>query len=270
LTGTNLADLLRDHGPGLLGTSLAGLDQFPLLVKYLDAHQVLSVQVHPDDELGRRLVGDNGKTEAWVVLHAEPESLIYAGLRAGVTPEEFAAGLGGDGLGLEPLLHRVPARAGDCFLIRAGTVHAIGSGVLLAEIQQMSDATFRVHDWGRRGADGRPRPLHPAEALQSIDFDIGPVGPVIPEVVREPWGRRERLARSPYFVLERLNLSGRVRVGDPARFTLLLGLDGTAHVHHEGVAYPLATGETILLPAILGGVDVSGDPGASILTCVAP
>ena len=152
--------------------------QFPLLVKFIDAREVLSVQVHPDDEKGKRLADDNGKTETWVIVDAEPGSLIYAGLRPGVTREQFDAAIE-DGQ-VEPLLHRFPARPGDCIMIEAGTVHAIGAGVLLAEIQQMSDATFRVFDWGRVGPDGRPRELHISEAMESTDFARGPVNPLIP------------------------------------------------------------------------------------------
>src|SRR5262249_47634761 len=137
LAGTTLSELVRDRGPELLGPALGARGQFPLLVKYLDAHQVLSVQVHPDDERGRRLAGDNGKTEAWVVLHAAPGSVIYAGLKRGVTRDRFAAAMASGHI--DDLLHRFPARAGDCIMIPAGTVHAIGAGVLMAEVQQMSD-----------------------------------------------------------------------------------------------------------------------------------
>ena len=178
LSGTTLRDLVHHRGREVLGPGLSGRSQFPLLVKFIDAREVLSVQVHPDDEKGKRLAGDNGKTETWVVVDAEPESLIYAGLRPGVTREQFQAAIE-DGQ-VEPLLHRFPARPGDCIMIEAGTVHAIGAGVLLAEIQQMSDATFRVFDWGRVGADGRPRELHITEAMESTDFTRGPVNPLIP------------------------------------------------------------------------------------------
>src|SRR5262249_44750871 len=149
LKGTSLRALIAARGAELLGpgVSAARGGQFPLLVKFLDAHHVLSVQVHPDDDRGRRLAADNGKTEAWVILHAEPGSVVYAGLRPGVTRDDLAGAMRSGAV--EPLLHRFEPRQGDCILIPAGTVHAIGAGVVLAEIQQMSDATFRVHDWGR-------------------------------------------------------------------------------------------------------------------------
>ena len=168
LAGMTLRDLVRYRTEEVLGPALSHLGQFPLLVKYIDAEHVLSVQVHPDDELARRLADDNGKTETWVVIAAEPDSVIYAGLKEGVTREAFAAAIAqGE---VEHLLHKIPARVGDCILIRAGIVHAIGSGVMIAEIQQMSDTTFRVFDWNRLGIDNKPRQLHVEQALESTDF----------------------------------------------------------------------------------------------------
>jgi mannose-6-phosphate isomerase len=268
LAGTPLPDLLRRFGSALLGEAVGPRDQFPLLVKFLDAQQVLSVQVHPDDELGRRLADDNGKTEAWVVVHAEPGSVIYAGLEPGVTRSDFARALASGRV--EPLLHGFPARAGDCIMIPAGTVHAIGAGVLMAEVQQMSDATFRVHDWGRLGPDGRPRALHIDEALESTDFAAGPVDPMVPEREATSWGVRERLAHCAYFALERLRLEAPSTVGSADRFTLLLGLGGRAEVRHDGSAHSLALGETLMLPAALGPCEVVPQGQATVLTCVVP
>jgi mannose-6-phosphate isomerase len=269
LAGESLRSLLRERGEELLGKALGPRPQFPLLVKFLDAHQVLSVQVHPDDTLAWRLVNDNGKTEAWVVVHAGPGSLIYAGLRPGVTRTQFAAGLeSGD---VEPLLHRFPPKPGDCILIPAGTIHAIGAGVVLAEIQQMSDATFRVFDWGRLGPDGRPRALHVAEALEAIDFEAGPVDPLAPREDAVPGGIRDRLAYCPYFALERWRLWDPVRIGAHDRFTLVLGLGGSAAVTYDGRTYPLCLGQTLLLPAAIGPCQVSPRGGeATVLSCVVP
>ena len=155
LAGSTIRELITWYGPDLLGSALGSLEQFPLLVKFIDAHQDLSVQVHPDDAKGRRLASDSGKTETWVILQAEPGSAIFAGLKRGVNRDEFAAAIRSGGVA--PLLHRLEPKTGDCILIESGTVHAIGAGVLLAEIQQTSDATFRVYDWGRVGPDGKPR-----------------------------------------------------------------------------------------------------------------
>lgn len=269
LKGVTLREILHDRGPELLGSAFADTRQFPLLVKFLDAHQVLSVQVHPDDALGKRLASDNGKTEAWVILHAEPGSVIYAGLRSGVDREQFAQALAsGD---VEPLLHHFAAKAGDCILIPAGTVHAIGSGVVLAEIQQMSDATFRVHDWGRLGTDGKPRQLHLKEALESTDYEAGPIDPVRPVVETCTVGTHERLTQCPYFALERWRLDeGSVEIGRSDRFTLLLGLEGQAELLHGGHNYRLKRGETLLLPASVGPCTLRPIDQATIMTCIVP
>ncbi len=269
LAGTNLRDLLRDRPLELLGPAVGRRDQFPLLVKFIDAQQTLSVQVHPDDHLGRRLANDNGKTETWVVVAAEPGSLIYAGLKQGVTREQFARAIEmGE---VEPLLHRFPARAGDCILIPAGIVHAIGAGVMIAEIQQMSDATFRVFDWNRMGADGKPRQLHVDEALESTDFSAGPVNPLRTDPVAIPGGVRERLSASDFFALDRLRLSGPARVGRDDRFTILMNLGGAAEVRHGDVSHPLGFGDTLLLPAAIGECEVVPVDGeATLISCVVP
>ncbi len=274
LQGVTLRDLIRSRPVELLGPALAGLDQFPLLVKFIDAHQDLSVQVHPDDAKGRRLANDNGKTETWVVLAAEPGSVIYAGLKAGVGPEEFRQAIASGQV--EPLLHRFEAHPGDAILIEAGTVHAIGAGVMLAEIQQMSDATFRVFDWNRLGPDGQPRTLHIEQAMESTDFALGPVDPMVPEVVESrACGTRERLAASRYFACERLRLrptdpGDGFDIGQTDRFTILIGMEGKATLLDGAETYELALGETILLPASLGPCQVFSERGAVVLTCVVP
>ena len=269
LEGTSLRELVEHRGAEMLGPGHAGATQFPLLVKFIDARLDLSVQVHPDDEKGKRLAGDNGKTETWVIVDAQPESLIYAGLKAGVTAQQFGTAItSGE---VEPLLHRFSPRAGDCILIAAGTVHAIGAGVLLAEIQQMSDATFRIYDWGRVGADGKPRELHVAQALESTDFARGPVNPLVP--VPEPAGEgnsREALSSSSYFELERWRLSRPATIGSTDRFTIVMGLEGSAEIRHGNDQTSLGFGQTVLLPAAIGACDVIPQGKAVVLTCVAP
>jgi mannose-6-phosphate isomerase len=150
-------------------------------------------------------------------------------------------------------------------------VHAIGAGVVLAEIQQMSDATFRIYDWGRVGADGRPRKLHLAEALESTDFDAGPVNPLKPEPEPFAAGMRERLSRCPYFALERLRLTAPASVGSDDRFTILMNLGGSAEVRSRSLAYPFAFGQTYLLPSSLGACELAPRGGETcVLTCVVP
>ena len=210
LAGTSLRQLVQTRGQELLGSAVSGHDQFPLLVKFIDAHQNLSVQVHPDDRTGKRLAGDNGKTETWVILDAEPGSLIYAGLKPGVGRTELAEAIQSGKV--EPLLHRFAPKPDDSILIEAGTVHAIGAGVLQVEIQEMSDATFRIDDWGRLGDDGKPRPLHipPSDGIHRFRTR----GRGQPDHTRGRIDRRRRDARAVGEVSVFLPRAAQAQAGD--------------------------------------------------------
>jgi mannose-6-phosphate isomerase len=171
LGGTPLGELVRERAPELLGPVRLDGGAFPLLVKYIDAAETLSVQVHPDAAISARL-GGRPKSEAWYILDAKPGAVIYLGLRPGTSRVELEAAIAADRL--ETLLRVRPVRPGDVVPVVPGTIHAIGAGVLLAEVQQPSDTTYRLYDWGRLGLDGKPRALHLAEALQSIVFEQAP------------------------------------------------------------------------------------------------
>src|SRR5947209_335681 len=175
--GRSLRELMEHEREGLLGPAAGRYETFPWLVKFLDACDWLSVQVHPDDVRVRRLwPGEGGKTEAWFVLDVAPGGRIYAGLLPGVDErrlrEALAAGAVAD------CLHAFEPRPGDCVFLPAGTVHAVGGGVLMAEVQQTSDATFRLFDWDRCDSQGKRRTLHVKEALACIDWTRGPVTPL--------------------------------------------------------------------------------------------
>ncbi|MES1213292.1 MAG: type I phosphomannose isomerase catalytic subunit, partial [Singulisphaera sp.] len=203
LAGATLGELVAQYGAELFGRH-APQRQFPLLFKFLDARLKLSVQVHPDDARAARLTPpDLGKTEAWVVIDAEPGSLIYAGLKRGFDREALAREISRGTC--ELCLHSFAPHASDCVFLPAGVVHAIGEGLLVAEIQQSSDTTWRLFDWNRLGPDGKPRALHIREALDAIDYAAGPVSPVQPLSTDESW--RERLIASDKFVLDRLHLA---------------------------------------------------------------
>jgi len=269
LAGTSLRDLVRTRPAELFGRSRAGQDQFPLLIKLIDARESLSVQVHPDDELGKELANDSGKTEAWVVIDAEPDSLMYAGLKPGVDRDQLERAIrSGE---VEPLLHRFKPRPGDCVLVEAGTVHAIGAGVLLAEFQQMSDATFRVFDWNRVGPDGEPRALHVDQALRSIDFERGPVDPLSARpLVLEDGNVNEALARCRYFQLERWTLEAPQELGRDDRFTVVMVLSGQVRTRQGDRELIVGRGETMLLPASISPHVASPIGQAVVLTCQQP
>lgn len=245
--GWTLQRLVRQKPEALFGRH-AGLAQFPLLVKFLDARDRLSLQVHPNDEQARRYdPRENGKTEAWVILDALPGSRLYAGLKSGVDREGLRAHLAAGTV--DQCVHSFAVTPGDCVFIPAGTVHAIGEGILLAEIQQSSDLTFRLSDWGRVGQDGRPRALHIEESLACIDFERGPVGPIVPDLLREGNPREEELVRCPHFVIRRYAGTAPVSIRGEGEFHILMMLRGSAEVSCGGFVESLRMGETLLVPA---------------------
>ncbi len=242
-----LQRLVRERAHDLLGRH-AGISQFPLLVKFLDARARLSVQVHPDDaQAGRYAPGERGKTEAWVILAAAPESCVFAGLRPGVDESALRhAVMRGT---VEDCLNRVPVAAGDCLFIPAGTVHAIGEGVLLAEVQQSSDLTFRLFDWDRVGSDGKPRSLHISEALNCISFSRGPVNKITPATDRTASPACEALVRCPSFTIRRHRLREAAVIDDDQRCHVIVCLEGSIQCSSGEGTQRAALGDTVLVPA---------------------
>jgi len=171
LAGQTLGEVVHRYAEQIAGTR-GFPERFPLLVKFLDAQEVLSVQVHPDPETCRKMGKGDPKTECWYVIQAEPGAVIYKGFQKGVTRERFAKAIQ-EGTAAD-LLAAVPVEPGECHFIPAGTVHSLGAGLLIAEVQTPSDTTYRVFDWNRVDDLGQPRPLHIAEALESIHFDVTP------------------------------------------------------------------------------------------------
>jgi mannose-6-phosphate isomerase len=247
LAGATLGSLVSTRGRELLGRH-SPQRAFPLLFKFLDACQDLSVQVHPDDERAARLgTPDLGKTEAWYVIDAAPGSRMYAGLKDGVTRERFAAALRAGRC--DEAIHSFPVKAGDCVFIPAGTVHAIGAGLLVAEIQQSSDVTFRLHDWDRVGPDGKPRDLHVEEGIEATTR-LGPVAPVTPAATSDPEVRR--LVASEYFVFDEVVPAGSWEVGGDEGCHFVAVIGGVVALEDRWCLPPLAVGDCVLLPASIG------------------
>jgi len=247
LAGMTLGDLVTSRGQELLGRH-APLKSFPLLFKFLDACQDLSVQVHPDDARAAQFgTPDRGKTEAWYVVAAEPGSRIYAGLRAGVSRDEFAASLWAGTC--DRAIHSFTVHPGDCIFIPAGTVHAIGAGLMVAEIQQSSDVTFRLHDWNRVGPDGKARPLHVAQGLEATTR-LGPVAPVVPELTEDPAVRR--LVSCEYFVFDEVAPGRGWQVGGDDGCHFLAVLSGSVALDARWSLPPLRAGDCVLVPASIG------------------
>ncbi len=254
LAGKSLGELVAEHRDWLMG-SQSEVKAFPLLLKYLDCERVLSVQVHPDDAYGSRMaVPDRGKTEAWYVIDSAPGSLIYAGLKDGVTKADMEQAIA-DGR-TEELLHSFHPEPGDCVFIPAGTVHAIGAGLLVAEIQQSSDTTFRIFDWNRKDAQGNSRQLHVQQSLDVIDFASGPVKPIRLSAESGGWQTLVDCDKFGFSILHGGTLDGgKDRVGGDDRCHLLTVPQGSACVRTDDGEMTLSLGETVLIPASYGSVE---------------
>jgi len=251
--GKTLPQLWQTAREKFIGSDHPEVKSFPWLIKWLDCHADLSVQVHPDDALAQRLLGEpNGKTESWVILRAEPTARIYAGWKAGVTRADVVAALAAGSVA--ECLHRFTPTAGQCIHIPAGTVHALSGGIVLAEIQQTSDATFRLFDWNRVDGLGHARPLHLATAMEAADFTHGPVSPITPSSLPDSTDGAEHqlLVECPYYRLERLQLT-RSWMAPQGGLSALIMISGSAVLQVPGVAtdQPLHRGMTVLLPAVM-------------------
>ena len=241
LSGTTLGELTRTYGNSLLGPD-APQDRFPLLFKFLDCCQDLSLQVHPDDAGGAKLAPpDRGKTEAWVILDADPGAKLWAGLRQGVQRQDVEQAISDDRL--VDLLHVIEPRTGDCIFVPAGVPHALGQGLLVAEIQQASNTTFRLFDWNRVGPDGKPRALHIQQGLDAIDYQQGPRCVQSPQHEGEG---AELLVACDKFELRRWSGATPRALGTTDRFQILAVLAGNVDVQDAG---SLQKGQTLLNPA---------------------
>ena len=260
--GWTLRQLMEKFPEQLLGTLAPRFVRFPLLLKFLDAHDLLSVQVHPSDRQANYLpAGETGKTEAWVVLEAGPESLIYAGLQTGTTAESLQLDLTDKTVaGHLPCFTPKP---GDAVFLPAGTVHALGGDVVVFEIQQNSDVTFRLYDWDHVDArTGKLRALQVDQAIACIDFAQGPLGPVVPVVEATTPTARERLFECEHFCLWRIHAKSPFTVGAMGAPRVLVCTDGAGQVEHGGGTYGLARGDVMILPAVVGTCVFR--PGASV------
>lgn len=262
--GQSLHDLVRERSIELLGRH-ASCQQFPLLFKFLDAAETLSVQVHPNDAQAATLApGQLGKSEAWVILAAEPNRRLFVGLKPGVDRATLERHL--DVGTVEQCLHSIPARVGDMISVPAGTVHAIGAGIALAEIQQPSDVTFRLFDWNRPDTHGHLRPLHIEQALQCIDFSLGPVSPLVPRRLDANNGLTEELIQTEHFAWRRHMLSGSpFQLPTDDRCRILSLIDGHVQIVSSSGREPLAAGHSLVIPATCGSVVIEPTSAAVLL-----
>lgn len=268
-TGQTLRGLIEESPREILGKEEAAA--FPWLVKFLDASDWLSVQVHPGEEAVRRLwPGEGSKTEAWFIVEAAPDSRIYAGLLPGCDERSLRHHL--ERGTVAECLHSFVPQAGDCVFLPAGTVHAVGGGVLIAEIQQTSDATFRLFDWNRRDAQGKSRTLHIEQALACIDWQRGPVDPVRASGFASgpPSGsQRQPLVRCQYFDIEFVSTDGPMILGGSGRLGVFVVLRGEGRWSGEDSG-EIAGGQAWMLPAAMPARTLTPTQRLSALLCTLP
>ncbi|HEY5563085.1 MAG TPA: type I phosphomannose isomerase catalytic subunit [Clostridiaceae bacterium] len=258
-----LSELIKKLGQKLMGTAISekDLEKFPLLVKLIDANDCLSVQVHPNDEYARiHENGEYGKNEMWYIVEAKPGAEIVYGVKTGVTKEAFSKAVKEDSI--DSCLNYLEVKAGDSVNIPAGLIHAIGKGILIAEIQQNSNTTYRVFDYNRLDMLGNKRPLHIDKALEVINFDncniSGKLIGVRTSLTKSSY--KDRLVSNPYFTVEVYNIKDEVEeIADGSRFFLYTALMGSGELLYEGGREKIIKGESIFIPASLGKYKITGD-----------
>ena len=261
--GKDLRWLIENHRAELLGDVALEDDRFPLLIKLLDAREKLSLQVHPPAAKAIELHGDP-KTEMWFIADADPGAELYVGLKRGVTRGEFEKKIS-DGT-VADCFHRIPVKAGDAMFLPSGRVHAIGAGLVIFEIQQNSDTTYRVFDWNRTGLDGQPRELHVAQSLASIDFEDFEPALVAEKIVGDASLKRRVLVANPLFNVEQWSLAEGARpVLEPRRMQIIACLTGKFSVAHRRETVELSPGQFCLVPACLDRVELRPTGAASLL-----
>ncbi|MCX7045556.1 MAG: class I mannose-6-phosphate isomerase [Candidatus Sumerlaeota bacterium] len=265
LVGRPLADALAQWNGALIGSAWRPPPaRFPLLVKLVDAEDDLSIQVHPSNEDCRGLPpGCHGKDESWIILDAEPGGCVLHGFNPGVTFEDFKLRLKEGSL--NACLRAVPVRKGDALRVAPGTVHALCRGVVVLEIQQPSDTTFRIYDYGRLGADGKPRLLHLQEAEKVMRFDA--VSSLLqPRAHIFPWGRHEIIVDCPAYRIERFDVRGMTPwTVNPQSFQAMFVAQGKARLTGAGETLELQAGDTVVLPAAIGRVTLTCPERAQII-----
>lgn len=260
--GATLSQLTEKYGAALVGNRVWQRfgNRFPLLIKFIDAAADLSLQVHPDDRLAMARHGTPGKTEMWYILDADPTAMIHCGLRHDLTPAEYDRRVT-DGTLMETV-NSFKAVPGQIYVLPPGRLHAIGAGTTLIEIQQSSDITYRVDDYGRRDASGKLRELHTEQAREAIDYrhtdNIYTTAPPLPD--NNDILQTVVLEHGPYFNANRVCVRGKHRLDNPDdSFMALICLDGKGVCHVDNTLQPVSKGTTLLVPAVQNSVGLEGD-----------
>lgn len=254
LKGKTLSEAIEIFGDECLGKNSKEFPYFPILIKLIDAKDKLSIQVHPDDEYALKNEGEFGKTEMWYIVDCEPDAKLIYGLSKDVTQEELDEKINSDTI--TDICNFVPVKKGDVFFIPAGTLHAIGKGILIAEIQQNSNTTYRVSDYGRLGADGKPRQLHKKQASEVINKFPSKLTENSLETVTS-YGTVRELASCKFFKTNLVKLDGSMTLKNEESFVSLLVLSGECELSYDGGKLNLKKGSSVFVPAGLE-INVSG------------
>ena len=246
--GKTLIGVIDALGKEILGSNCSRFEEFPILIKLIDAKKSLSIQVHPDNEYALKNEGQYGKTEMWYILEADEGAFLYEGFDHEISKEEFELRIRNNTL--TDVLHKVYVKKGDVIFIEPGTLHAIGAGILIAEIQQSSNVTYRIYDYGRVGADGKPRELHIDKAL-----DVTKLIPPTPYASKD-----DHLVSCEYFQVDSVELSGTGELTvDSASFANILCVSGSCTLSTSSQTMEIAKGESVFIPAGTGNVKLTGD-----------
>lgn len=259
-SGKTFSEYLDACGREILGSRGEAFECFPILIKFIDAKGNLSVQVHPDDSYALTHEGEYGKTEVWYVLDADEGAALYYGVNREVSVEEFRQRIADNTV--TEVLNRVEAKPGDVFFIQPGTIHAIGAGLLICEIQQNSNTTYRVYDYNRKGADGKPRELHIAKALDVSNLTPAPSADSSGDTVQHDGYTSRLIAKCKYFTTERLEIDGRAELAsDTQSFRSVIVTDGNAVLTMGDTVLNIKAGDSVFIPAQDKGFEICGTCG---------
>ena len=264
LKGETFRNYIENNSKEIWGTNCAKFENFPILIKFIDAKQALSIQVHPDDEYALKNEGEYGKNEFWYILDCEPGSFLYYGVKEPMTKEEYRARIENDTIC--DYLNQVKVKKGDCFYIKAGTIHAIGAGIVICEIQQCSNSTYRVYDFGRVGADGKPRELHIDKAVDVSDLTVsGKNGEADGQLIDKGSYAETDLTHNDYFKCDKYDIKESVTLkADETTFNSIIILDGNGTITYDGETLDFIKGDSFFVPANCGEYTINGEASVII------
>lgn len=258
--GKTLSEYIEACGNEILGKRGSEFEQFPILIKFIDAKDNLSVQVHPSDAYALRNEGEYGKTEVWYVLSAEPGATLYYGFNREITKDEYRKRIADNTI--TEVLNSVEAKEGDVFFIEPGTVHAIGKGLMICEIQQNSNTTYRVYDYDRRGADGKPRELHIDKAIDVSRLAPSASADTGGEVKQMQGYTVKNIAQCHYFTSDRIEVDGNAVLNlDAESFRSIIITDGEGKLKKDETEFDIKKGDSVFIPAGEGKVEIVGKCG---------